>query len=228
MHPLPSPRLSIDAGTRFGYRTGPLWNRQTRTLVQNDAPVAVAAGLHLFVAPNGVGKTTLIRTLAGLSPTLGGQLKVEGRVLYLSDELRMDEELKPKALFRSLFRGRALDEAERLASVLKLNLACSIGKLSRGNRQKVLLIMAETRLQETGHSVLLMDEPLSGLDAETREVVTELWADASTAALRLVILHELESVSRADSLFTIRAGQLQHAASRTGATWLETYQALQK
>lgn len=226
MNATSSPSLSIAPGTRFGYHAGPFWRRQARTLVEASEPVNIGAGLHLFVAPNGVGKTTLLRSLAGLSPTLGGSLKVDGRVLYLSDELKMDEELKPLALFRSLFKGRALHEAERLAEILKLNLSCPIGKLSRGNRQKVLLIIAETRLHQTGHSVLLMDEPLSGLDAETREVVTALWAEASTDALRLVILHELESVRRADSLFTIRSGRLHHTGSRKGDSWLETYRTL--
>lgn len=226
MNATSSPSLKIAPGTRFGYQSGPFWRRQDRTLVQSEDAVSVGPGLHLFVAPNGVGKTTLLRSLAGLSPTLGGSLQVEGRVLYLSDELKMDEELKPGALFRSLFKGRALQEAQRLAEILKLNLSCPIGKLSRGNRQKVLLIIAETRLLETGHSVLLMDEPLSGLDAETREVVTELWADASTTALRLVILHELESVRRADSLFTICSGRLQHTATRQGQSWFDTYHAL--
>lgn len=223
-----SPRLAITGGTRFGYETGSFWRRRQCTLVEIDKPVEVGPGLHLFVAPNGAGKTTLLRSLAGLSPTLGGCLRVEGRVLYVSDELKMDAELTPRALFRSQFRGRALQEAERLAEILKLKLTCPIGKLSRGNRQKVLLILAETRLGEAGQNILLMDEPLTGLDAETREVVTELWADASEEALRFVIMHELESVRRADSLFTIRAGRLHHAGSRTGDTWYETYQALQK
>ncbi|WP_172682943.1 ATP-binding cassette domain-containing protein [Verrucomicrobium spinosum] len=162
MKAIPSPSLSIAPGTRFGYHVGPFWHRQPRTLVEASEPVHIGTGLHLFVAPNGAGKTTLLRSLAGLSPTLGGRLKVDGRVLYLSDELKMDEELKPMALFRSLFKGRALHEAERLAEILNLNLSCPIGRLSRGNRQKVLLIIAETRLHQTGHSVLLMDEPLSG------------------------------------------------------------------
>jgi len=221
-----SPRLTIDAGTRFGYRAGPPWKRQTKTLVEAASPVALGPGLHLFVAPNGAGKTTLIRSLAGLNPTLGGRLHVEGQVLYISDELRVDEELTPKALFRSLFCGRSLVEAGELSEILKLNLQCPIGKLSRGNRQKVLLIIAETRLEAAGNLVMLMDEPLSGLDAETRETVTELWANPSTnsAALRLVIMHELESVGLADSLLTIKSGELRHASERAGNSWFATYQ----
>lgn len=226
----PSPSLMIDAGTRFGYRAGPPWKRHAKTLVEAASPVALGPGLHLFVAPNGAGKTTLIRSLAGLNPTLGGRLGVEGQVLYISDELRVDEELTPKALFRSLFCGRALEEAGGLSDILKLNIRCPIGKLSRGNRQKVLLIIAETRLEAAGKLVMLMDEPLSGLDAETRETVTELWANPSTSstALRLVIMHELESVGRADSLLTIKSGELRHTSERAGNSWFSTYQQIHR
>ena len=143
-------------------------------------PVEVGAGLHLFVAPNGAGKTTLLRTLAGLSEALAGKPRVGGKMLYLSDELQSDPELKPKTLFWNVFKGRALERAHELADTLKLKLSTPVGKLSRGNRQKVLLIILETRLFAAGSGVVLMDEPLTGLDAETRRVVVNLWAEAST------------------------------------------------
>lgn len=222
------PSLHIDQGTHFGYRSGPFWNKKAQRLVEVETPIQVGTGLHLFVAPNGMGKTTLLRTLAGLSTVLKGNLQVKGRVLYQSDELRVDREIKPKTLFRAMHKGPALERALGLADTLKLKLSTPIGKLSRGNRQKVLLIMAETKLRESGGSVVLMDEPLSGLDAETREMVVDLWADASSQALRLVVLHELESVRHADSLFTIKNGKLFHVSERVGDSWMETYKALQK
>jgi ABC-2 type transport system ATP-binding protein/manganese/iron transport system ATP-binding protein len=180
------------------------------------------------VAPNGAGKTTLLRTLAGLSPTLRGNIATNGQIHYFSDELRIDPELKPQILFRAWFKGAALNRAEELAETLRLNLRCPIGKLSRGNRQKVLLILAETEVAHAATSLLLMDEPLSGLDGETRELVTDLWASTNPTVLRLIIMHELESVHQADSLFTIARGVLHHATERVGATWMETYHSLQR
>lgn len=225
---LPVPRLSIPAGTQFGFRSGPVWRRRPRCLVEADEAIVTEPGLHLLVAPNGAGKTTLLRTLAGLSPALAGGVVREGCVHYFSDELRMDAELKPRALFRAWFGGESRQLAAELADRLKLPMDCPIGRLSRGNRQKVLLILAEVKIKHAGGpALLLMDEPLSGLDAETRVLVTDLWAAASTQAVRWVILHELESVRTADSLLTIRAGRLKHATTRLGGTWLETYQALQ-
>jgi ABC-2 type transport system ATP-binding protein/manganese/iron transport system ATP-binding protein len=140
----------------------------------------------------------------------------------------MDPELKPKALFHSVLSPKAREHALQLSDSLKLGINTPIGKLSRGNRQKTTLILAESRLQNAERSVLLMDEPLSGLDAETREQVVDLWAKSSSKVVRFVIMHELESVHDADTLFTIRSGTLRHATSRTGSSWMETYHSMQR
>lgn len=219
--------LYISSGTRFGYRSHLPWKRGDRCLVEVADEVRAGAGLHLLVAPNGSGKTTLLRTLAGLSPALQGRVRADAQVHYFADELRVDPEMKPRTFFRAWFRGESLAAAERLAETLRLSLTTPIGKLSRGNRQKVLLIMAEVKAAQCDTSLLLMDEPLTGLDAETREQVTQLWAEAQTPTMRLVIMHELECVRQADSLLTIAHGQLRHATTRVGTTWMDTYRFLQ-
>jgi ABC-2 type transport system ATP-binding protein/manganese/iron transport system ATP-binding protein len=222
-----SPQLHIPAGTTFGYHTGLPWSRRPRRLVEVPEDLTAGPGLHLFVAPNGAGKTTLMRTLAGLAPALDGSVTTTGHIHYFSDDLRSDPELKPRTLFRCWFKGEALTHAEELAETLRLNLKCPIGKLSRGNRQKVLLILAETQIAFSEASLLFMDEPLSGLDRETRELVTSIWAGAKPSVLRLIIIHELESVREADTLFTIAQGKLRQAPRRMGDSWLETYRSLQ-
>lgn len=219
--------LHITSGTRFGYRTRLPWKRVDRCLVEVAEDVRAGPGLHLLVAPNGSGKTTLLRTLAGLAPALHGRVVTDAKIHYFADELRVDPEMRPRTFFRAWFGGESLAAAERLADNLRLSLTTPIGRLSRGNRQKVLLIMAEVKAAQSDTSLLLMDEPLTGLDAETREQVTRLWADARTRTMRLVIMHELECVRQADSLLTIAHGQLRHATARPGATWMETYRSLQ-
>lgn len=222
-----APCLIIPAGTRFGYREGLPWQRRERCLAHASEDIRIGPGLHLFVAPNGSGKTTLLRTLAGLLPFLEGGARTEAGVHYIADELRADPELKPLTFFRAWFRGEALDLARSLAESLRLDLCQQIGRLSRGNRQKVLLILAEVKAAFTPPGLLLMDEPLTGLDAETRAQVTGLWAASASRAVRLVILHELESVHAADSLLSIHDGILRHSRECRGGSWLATYQSLQ-
>src|SRR5262245_26798835 len=138
------PSLNFPAGTQFGHRGSLASGRKPRVLVDTPAEISIGAGLHLLVAPNGSGKTTLLRTLARLHPALHGNPTTEGRVQYVSDELKMDPELKPRRLFEAWFNKDGMAHARRLSDKLKLDLECAIGKHSRGNRQKVLLIVAET------------------------------------------------------------------------------------
>jgi ABC-type multidrug transport system ATPase subunit len=202
------------------------WKREANCLVQVREDIHAGIGLHLLAAPNGTGKTTLLRTLAGLCPTLQGHVKVYGEICYLADELRTDPEMTAGTFFRSWFKNEALASTKELACALKLSLTTPIGRLSRGNRQKVLLILAEVKAQQRKATVLLMDEPLTGLDIETREQLTQLWSKKATPAMRLVIMHEFDCVREADSLLTIARGQLCHSTER-GSSWMETYRALQ-
>jgi ABC-type multidrug transport system ATPase subunit len=216
-----SPQLWIQSGAQFGHRGGFWRNQTTRILVELPAAVFLESGLHLFVAPNGSGKTTLLRTLAGLHPALKGQVRLAGMIHYVSDQMQLDGELSSRRLFKNWFGEEALSYCYGLVDKLGLDVACEIGKLSRGNRQKVLLVMAETLAAVSGPSLLFLDEPLAGMDAETREVIAEFWASTKGAVLRLVVLHELESVEKADSLFTISHGELRHTYEKKGS-WFET------
>lgn len=215
------PQLTIPAGSQFGHRGNWASRRKPRVLVEVTEGISIGPGLHLLVAPNGAGKTTLLRTLARLHPALHGAPSTIGHVHYVSDELKMDAELKPRTLFNAWFKDEGLAYARQLADKFELDLNCAIGKHSRGNRQKVLLIIAETLAADGRPNVLLMDEPFTGLDAGTRQAVADYWA-STPSIVRLVVLHELEAVTHADSLFTIAKGTLRHTRERKGRSWAET------
>lgn len=228
MHgPAGRPRLWIRSGTQFGHCSGILGRGISRVLVETPAEVYLEAGLHLIVAPNGSGKTTFIRTLAGLRRPVAGNLEVSGAIHYISDQLQLDAELSPRSVFRAWFGGESLTFSYGLGEMLALDVSCQIRKLSRGNRQKVVLIVAETLAAASGTSVLFLDEPLAGMDVETRDVVAAYWGSTSSSMLRLVVLHELESVQKADSLFTLSRGQLRHTFNMTGS-WTDTYRRLRR
>lgn len=221
------PRIQIPAGMQFGYYEGWPLNRSPVPLVESLDEVSAEAGLHLVVAPNGSGKTTVLRTLAGLREPLRGRPLVTGRVIYVSDELAMDPELPAGTLFRAWFRKDGFHRATELADRFGLNLRRPIGQLSRGNRQKVLIVIAETLAAESGASLLLLDEPLSGVDAGTREIVVTHWTQPSPSVLRLVVMHELDVVGHAASLITITGGKLRQAQGDTSLSWMDAYRRLQ-
>ena len=121
---------------------------------------------------NGSGKTTLIRTLAGLSTPYAGEAACTGPVGLLEERTGLDPELSLGAALDFWF---ALDETRDRASVLeRLRLSALIDVpvryLSTGQKKRAGL----ARLLGQGAPVWLLDEPLSGLDTASQDLVCTL------------------------------------------------------
>jgi len=215
--------LQIRPGTTFGYRA----SGRARVVVRCDGGLRLAPGMHVFAAPNGAGKTTMLRTVAGLLPPLAGEVRLGAEVHYQSDSMAFDPELSADQLFGALLAADARARASGLADVLRLERGVRYGRLSRGNRQKVAIILAEARLAGGRPLILLQDEPLAGLDHGTRRQVLDLWAEAPAGTTRVVVLHELEPLRRADSLLTIRrGGGLELVGRAEDGAWKDLYESL--
>jgi len=161
-----------------------------------------------YLGPNGAGKTTTIRCIMGLLRPTGGEVRVLGervrpgrgtmhaRIGYLPGEFRIWG--RPRAR-RSLSVLAALGgdrgakaRREALADRLELDLRRPVGDLSKGNRQKVAVILAFQHQPD----VLILDEPTAGLDPLMREVVLDLIREtASGGAAILLSSHDLSEVS---------------------------------
>lgn len=152
-----------------------------------DVALAFEPGVTVIVGPSGAGKTTLLRLIAGLDAPDRGSIVLDGRVLY--DELtfvaphRRDigYVFQEYALFPHLdvahnvaygLRARrfsAPERSRRVRTILeRLEIATlareRVDELSGGQRQRVAL--ARALVIEPG--ALLLDEPLSALDPDTR------------------------------------------------------------
>ena len=143
-----------------------------------------------LLGPNGAGKTTTIKVLMGLVAASLGNVKVCGfnpllesvavksRIGYVAENSIVYESLSPRDFFEFVVSMRKIDSVSanrvvsRLAAVFDLAqyFDSPIATLSMGLKQKVALIAAFIHQPP----VLLLDEPLNGLDAKSSRVVKDL------------------------------------------------------
>lgn len=182
-----------------------------------------------FVGGNGAGKTTAMRIVLGVLAADSGQVSLDGRSLTAPDRRRfgyMPEErgLYPKmpvleqvaylARLHGFSRTDALDSARVLLTRLDLGsrLTDLVETLSLGNQQRAQL--AAALVHEP--TVLVLDEPFSGLDPMAVDAVAEVLQErAAAGAAVLFSSHQLELVERlCDDLVIIAGGRIRAAGSR--------------
>jgi ABC-2 type transport system ATP-binding protein len=180
-----------------------------------------AGEVYGFLGPNGAGKTTTIRILLDLlrptsgTATLFGQPPRSGgpalrrRVGYLPGDFTVLGGQSGRELLTHLAYLRGGVSAQRidaLAGRLDLDLSARIGKLSKGNRQKVGVVQAFMHEPE----LLILDEPTSGLDPIIQQRFLELVAEACAAGQTVFMSsHVLSEVQQsADRVGIVREGKL--------------------
>ena len=133
-----------------------------------------------LAGPNGIGKSSLIRILAGLLRPHAGVVERQGEIGLLDERLALDEH---RPLGKALGFWRAIDDHRALGrggiDVLGLAdlLDVPVRYLSTGQRKRAALARLITR-----HApVWLLDEPLNGLDADAVKLVGDLVEDHCNA-----------------------------------------------
>ncbi|MDG6077654.1 heme ABC exporter ATP-binding protein CcmA [Erythrobacter litoralis] len=149
--------------------------RRGERLLFRHLSLDLASGEALHVTgPNGIGKSSLLRILAGLSRPFAGKATREGRVALLDERLALDEALP---LGKALDFWRGLDGTQDFMPIEKMSLTdlldVPVRYLSTGQRKRA----AMARLLGTKAAVWLLDEPLNGLDDEARVTVERLAAE---------------------------------------------------
>lgn len=201
---------------------------RTVDLAYNGTPALAQASFLIhrgavtaIIGPNGSGKSTLLHAIAGLHPVRAGELEVLGRpavdrdeVAYVPQHLHANEQLPVSvrevvAMGRYARRGAfgrltGTDRAAIDVALERLDVARfarrQLRLLSGGERQRVLV--AQALVQES--PLLLLDEPLTGLDLPSQERIHAVIAEERDRGVTVVATtHSLSEATTADHVLLL-------------------------
>jgi len=195
-----------------------------------DLSMNIKAGqLAALVGPTGAGKTTIVSLLPRFYDLTGGVIKIDGedvrkfkikslrrQISFVLQESTLFRAPiwqniaygKPEATREEIVRAAQMANAEEFILRMPEGYDTMVGErgvtLSGGQRQRITIARAIIR----DAPILVMDEPSSGLDAESEELVFDALSKLMADRTSIVIAHRLATVSRADVIFVVEGGRV--------------------
>lgn len=189
--------LQIDNLTKFYGKNAALHN------IHLQIPSGKIVGL---LGPNGSGKTTMIKIIAGvLSADYGNVLvcnqpvgpKTKALVSYLPDRIYFSQNKKVNQLlnlFEDFYSDFDRQRAEAILTGLGIDLNAKFKSLSKGNKEKVQLALVMSRRA----SLYLLDEPIAGVDPAARDyilrTVVNNYAPEASVIISTHLIADVEAV----------------------------------
>lgn len=176
-----------------------------------------------LIGPNGAGKTTLISLLCGFIKPSGGQFSVLGHApgsadlsgklaalpqdAVLDPRLSVGRQLKLLARLQGLSSKIAVDEVDRVLSIVDLTDSASSKPqdLSHGMRKRIAI--AQSLIGNP--QLVLLDEPTAGIDPPNAKMIRDLIREQSSSTTFIVSSHNLDELERlCDSVVYLEKGRL--------------------
>ncbi|APH67801.1 ABC transporter ATP-binding protein [Bacillus sp. LR_5] len=171
----------------------------------NDVSITLSSGrIYGLIGPNGSGKSTTLKMMAGLLFPTSGFVKADEK-LVTRDMVRQTAYLTELDMFyphftvkdmvnfyQSQFPDFQTEQAYKLLNEMQLDPEKKIKKLSKGNRGRLKIVLALARRA----SVILLDEPFSGLDPMVRDSIVNSLVSYIDFEQQIVVIatHEIDEI----------------------------------
>lgn len=171
-----------------------------------------------LLGPNGSGKTTLIKMLSGLLCPDEGTIAINGNsigietkaiVSYLPERTYFNESLKVRQLvnmFKDFYSDFDENRAYEMMGLLNIDPETVLKRLSKGNKEKVQLIMVMSRRAK----LYLLDEPIAGVDPAARDYILQTilrnYDPSATILISTHLISDIENIL--DEIIFVKQGQI--------------------
>lgn len=183
-----------------------------KKLVIDDLNLEIKRGKVLAIlGPNGSGKTTLLKLIAGLLKKNSGKILLNGKednlymknhISYLPDLDILDNDYKISEIiniYSDFFKDFNKEKAYSLIKELNLNINDKIKTLSKGNKEKVMLLLILSRNAE----LYILDEPIAGVDIKARKEILNLIIDnINKDSILIITTHLISDIEQIFDLVT--------------------------
>ena len=185
----------------------------------NGLTLTVESGKIIgLLGPNGAGKTTLIKLINGLLTPTSGSVLIEGdepgiktkpKVSYLPDTNYLNNWMTVEQIvnmFTDFYEDFRPELAEEMISRLGIDKKQRLKSLSKGNKEKVSLILVMSR----NAKLYVLDEPIAGVDPATRDyIISTIINNYNPEASVLISTHLISDIeSVLDDVVFIKDGQI--------------------
>ena len=172
-----------------------------------------------LLGPNGCGKSTMIKMIAGLLQPTSGEILVNGKAVgeetcadisYLPERTYFTASMKVKDIvnyFADFYKDFDKDKALKLLKDLNVDIEAKLKKLSKGTKEKVQLVLVMSRQAK----LYLLDEPIAGVDPATREyILSTIVSNYNPEATIIITTHLITDVEQVldDFIFISYGGQI--------------------
>ena len=177
------------------------------TLALDGVNITLSSGKIIgLLGPNGSGKTTFIKILNGLLTPTSGTVQIDGNqpgvqtkriVAYLPDNIYLNSWMTIKQIvnyFADFYEDFRSDLAYEMMSRLGISPEMRLKALSKGNKEKVCLILVMSR----NARMYILDEPIAGVDPAARDYVISTiinnYNPDSTVLISTHLISDIEQV----------------------------------